>query len=178
MVEKIKQKATKDFCFTLTNKIRHNRELHSFTKKLFNFSKLKDDNLSMHDYKNISIFYTEDLKEAEQYIEYLQDKNWKYIYHTTSNYNNLEKLKYIKFNSNTSAHQAIGQEYDNVIVAITEDFYYTQDNKLQYKANFYYHPIETLFQAITRTKKELMIVIINNREVYQKCIDIISGCKN
>lgn len=177
VVEKIKQKATKDFCFTLTNKIRHNRELHSFTKKLFDFSKLKDDNLSMHDYKNISIFYTEDLKEAKQYIEYLQDKNWKYIYHTTSNYNNFEKLKYIQFNSNTSAHQAIGQEYDSVIVAITEDFYYTQDNKLQYKANFYYHPIETLFQAITRTKKELMIVIINNREVYQKCIDIMNANK-
>lgn len=177
VVEKIKQKATKDFCFTLTNKIRHNREPHSFTKKLFNFSKLKDDNLSMQDYKNISIFYTEDLKEAEQYIEYLQDKNWKYIYHTPSSYNNSEKIKYIKFNSNTSAHQAIGQEYDNVIVAITEDFYYTQDNKLQYRAKFYYHPIETLFQAITRTKKELTIVIINNKSVYQRCINIMNANK-
>lgn len=177
VVEKINQKATRDFCFTLTNKIRHNRELHSFTKKLFNFSKLKDDNLSMQDYKNISIFCTEDLKEAKQYIEYLQDKNWKYIYHSTSLYNN-EKLDNVRFNSDISAHQAIGQEYDNVVVAITEDFYYTQDNRLQYGAKFYYHPIETLFQAITRTKKELMIVTINNREVYQKCIDIISGCKN
>lgn len=176
VVVKINQKATRDFCFTLTNKIRHNKELHSFTKKLFNFNKLKDDNFSMQDYKNISIFYTEDIKEAEKYIKYLSNKHWKYIYLSTSLHSQ-DKLEAIKFSS-TSAHQAIGQEYDNVIVAITEDFYYTQDNRLQYKAKFHYHPIETLFQAITRTKKELMIVIINNREVYQKCIDIINGCKN
>ena len=174
VVGKIKQKAK--IRSELTNKIRHNKELYSFIRKLFDFNKLKGDNLTGQDYKNISIFYTEDIQEAGRYIDYLESNDWKYIYLSTS-LSTEANLDAIRFNSKTSAHQAIGQEYDRVVVAITQDFYYTQDNKLQYKAASHYPPIETLFQAITRTKKELTIVIINNKSVYQRCINIMNANK-
>lgn len=71
-----------------------------------------------------------------------------------------------------SVHKAIGQEFNNVVVIITPDFYY-DNNKLSYKSKSHYNPIETLFQAVSRTRKKLKFVIINNPEVYKACMKII-----
>lgn len=85
-----------------------------------------------------------------------------------------EPLHRVRFSSYNSSHQAIGQEYDNVVIAINSNFYYTELLKLSYNAGYYYNPLETLFQAITRTRKKLMLVIIDNEDVYKKCIQIIN----
>ena len=85
-----------------------------------------------------------------------------------------EPLDNVKFLSNNSSHQAIGQEYEDVVIVINEHFYYTEQLKLSYNAYYYYNPLETLFQAITRTRKKLKIVIIDNEDVYKKCIQIIN----
>ena len=102
-------------------------------------------------------------------------EKWKYIYLSTSLHTQ-EKLSQVKFSSDTSSHQAIGQEWDNIVIIITEDFYYTEEGRLSYKARAYYNPLETLFQALTRVRKRLKLIIINNPDIYKKCVEIL--CEN
>jgi hypothetical protein len=161
--------------YKLTKKVRHNTNLASFIKKFFDLSKIKSDNISKNDYDNISFYYTQDIKDAEQYITYLKSLDWEHIYLTPSRFNS-EHLDTVRFSSTNSSHQVIGQEYDNVVISINKPFYYTDTLKLSYSASYYYNPLETLFQAITRTRKKLTLVIIDNESMYKSCIKIINRC--
>ena len=170
VVNKIETIANKH---ALTDKVRHNKNLVSFIKKFFDLSKIRRDELSKNDYKNISFYYTKELDDARLYVEYLKYLGWEHIYLSNSLIK-AEPLDKVKFSSNNSSHQAIGQEYEDVVIVINEHFYYTEQLKLSYNVYYYYNPLETLFQAITRTRKKLKIVIIDNEDVYKKCIQIIN----
>ena len=162
-----------DYKTGLSKKTRHNQQIASFIKKLFNLQKIKKDNFRQEDYRDISLYYTSDINEAKEYTKYLvKTKDWKYIYLTPSIHKK-EKLHNVCFDSDTSSHQSIGQEFDKVLITLTEDFYYTNNGQLNYSGNPYYKPSETLFQALTRVRKKLMIVIINNPEVYKSCVQIL-----
>ena len=171
VVEKIESLSGK-LNYKLSNKIRYNKSLSSFIQKFFNLKKTKSDDLSGKDYKDISFYYTTCLVDAQKYISYLRSLNWEHIYLSNSLHTN-EALDKVVFRSRNSSHKAIGQEYDDVVVTITEDFFYNSNSKLSYNVSSYYNPIETLFQAVTRTRKRLAIVIINNEDVYKKCMEII-----
>lgn len=115
-----------------------------------------------------------DINQTKEYISYLvEKKNYKHIYLTTSTIDDYEKLCVVRFDSDTSSHQSIGQEFNKVLVTITEDFYYEYNGKLNYRSKSYYKATETLFQALTRTRKELMIIIINNPELCKQCVMIM-----
>lgn len=158
--------------YKLSNKIRHNKPLASFVTKLFDLSKISTDQYKGSDYDDISFYFTKELSDAKYYVYYLKSIGWEYIYLTPSRIN-AEPLDKIKF-LDKSSHKVIGQEYDNVVVIIDEHFYYTSALKLSYNASAFYNPLETLFQAITRTRKKLTLVIINNENVYKHCINIIN----
>lgn len=157
----------------LSKKIRHNKNLASFIIKFFNLSIIGFDNLQKDDYSAVSLYYAADNQDAMNHVAYLKYLGWEHIYLTTST-RETEPLDNIRFGSTNSAHQSIGQEYDNVVVVIDENFYYPPTQKLSYRSSYYYNPLETLFQAVTRTRKNLTFVIINNQEVYQNCLKIIS----
>lgn len=159
--------------YKLNNKIRHNESLSSFIKKFFNFNTITSDNFTKKDYKDINIYFTRDENDALIYTSYLNRLGWKHIYLTTSRYDS-EALDRVKFSSCHSSHDVIGQEYENVVIVLDKYFYYTADNKLSYRTKAYYNPLETLFQAITRTRKKLTLVIIDNDEIYKKCIQIVN----
>ncbi|WP_395001871.1 DNA/RNA helicase domain-containing protein [uncultured Helicobacter sp.] len=162
-----------DYKTKLGKKIRYNQEIVSFITKLFNLQKIKTDNSYQGDYHNISLRYMADTNQAKEYIKHLvEKKGYEHIYLTTSMYYK-EKLDDVRFDSNISSHKSIGQEFDKVLVTITEDFYHTEDGRLGYRSRSYYSATQTLFQAITRTRKELMVVIINNPEVYKNCVQIL-----
>jgi hypothetical protein len=174
VVNYIESKTATSNNYKLKNKIRHNKNLASFVKKFYDLSKISSDDLSKKAYDDISFYFTKEMDDAKRYIEYLKNLGWEHIYLSNS-LRTSDPLDYVRFSSNNSSHQAIGQEYDNVVVTINEHFFYTGSLKLSYKAGYFYNPLETLFQAITRTRKKLTFVIINNEEVYRNCIKIISG---
>lgn len=158
--------------YELSHKIRHNKEIAFFIKKLFDPNNKSDQDSRPSNFCNIFLYYANNSKEAENYVNFLKEQNWKYIYLSTD-LHNPDPLSSVKFSSTTSSHDVIGQEWDNVIATITSDFYYTENGKLSYRARYYYNPLETLFQALTRTRKKLCMVIVNNIDIYKKCIEII-----
>lgn len=174
VVALIKKAVRDDNHYKISTKIRQNKELASFIRKFFKLVKIADDEMKGNDYKDVSLHYVIDNVEARHYIDYLKTKGWNYIHLTASGINQNDKLREVEFSSRQSAHKVIGQEFDNVVVVISSDFYYNDDKILKYKdTSWHYNPIETLFQAVTRTRKKLKIVIINNLEVYKACMKII-----
>ncbi|EKE4208793.1 DUF2075 domain-containing protein, partial [Campylobacter coli] len=160
--------------YKLSKKIRHNEELAAFIYQMFDLNKVNKYKNKNYNYNNTTIHYEKNLDSAKNYIHYLKNtKNYNHIYLTNS-VRRKETLDDIVFDSNISAHKSIGQEYDNVLVVIDQHFYYN-NNKLAYKINTYYNPIETLFQAMSRVRKKLFILIINNEEVFMNCMKIMNN---
>ncbi|MFB5194274.1 DNA/RNA helicase domain-containing protein [Neobacillus sp. KR4-4] len=155
--------------FQLTEKIRTNKEIASFIKNLFDLSKRNPTQV----YSNIEIRYFSTSSGAKQYIETLETKGWKAINYTPSQY---ATLPYERFQNRhrDSAHKVIGQEFDKVIAVIDRYFYYDQNGLLSIRGfTPYYHLTKMLFQIVTRARKKLTIVIINNEQLLEKCLGII-----
>ncbi|XQA18018.1 DNA/RNA helicase domain-containing protein [Bacillus licheniformis] len=159
--------------FELTDKIRTNKEIGSFIKKLFNPTK-KDP---IQDYSNIEVKYFSDVKVAREYVHDLKlYDNWKIINYTPSQYDYYPYEEYL-IPCEDSAHDVIGQEFDNVIAFIDKHFYY-KDNKLTTKGwgiKPYYHPTKMLFQVVTRARKKLCIIVLNNESVLKQCLNILQA---
>ncbi len=155
---------------TLSRCIRSNNTISSFTRSLFNLTvPYKEDPTP------ISVIY---FKEHKHLIEYLNnDTEFNLIYYTPSRYYINEYVNSLA-NTKTSigaAHEVIGQEFNNVSVVINETFYYDQSKKLKstgYK-NIPYDFTGMLHQAVTRARKKLKIIIINNPNVYNKITTLL-----
>ncbi|MCG6189107.1 DNA/RNA helicase domain-containing protein [Maribellus maritimus] len=163
---------TNSTLFELTEKIRTNKEIASFIIALFNntkiIEKINRDNIELHYFKNY--------KGAKKYIELLGEQGWKIINYTPSNKHTHPYVNYaISMEDNT--HKVIGQEFDKVIAVIDENFYYN-GNKLDtrnYEHTPYYNPTKMLFQIVTRTRKKLSIIVINNDELMTRCLSILNS---
>jgi hypothetical protein len=155
--------------FKLTEKIRTNTEIAAFIKNLFDLSKRNPQ----QNYSNIEIQYFSDISNARSYIESLKLKGWIAIDYTVSRYTwcSLDK---ILIQSNENAHTVIGQEFDKVVAVIGESYYYDSNGKLMGDTESYYHPTKMLFQILTRARKKLCLVIVNNETLLKKCLEIIN----
>jgi len=154
--------------YKLSEKIRTNKEIASFIKMLFNKKRNKLE-LSK---ENIEINYFNNDVDAKEFLETLSSQNWEVLRFTPSQYNN-EKHEKSALSTSETSHGIIGQEFDSVAVTIDECFFYNKDGKLQYKCVSYYHPVKMLFQNITRTRKKVHVVIINNPEILNRCLSIL-----
>lgn len=99
---------------------------------------------------------------------------WELLRFTPSQYNNEYHEKYFKLRGQTS-HQVIGQEFDGVAVVIDRWFSYDKNDDLIYSGAVYYDPVKMLFQNITRAKRRINLVIVNNEALLKRCTEILGG---
>ncbi len=154
--------------YKLSEKIRTNKEIAAFIKALF-------DNKRNHKLlatNNVQLNYFNTTNDAKDYIDSLNSKEWEVIRFTPSQFDNEYHKKYSEI-SNKTSHGVIGQEFDNVAVVIDKFFSYNSNGKLVYGNNSYYQPVNMLFQNITRTRKRLNLVIIENNELLDRCTTIL-----
>jgi uridine kinase len=156
--------------FELTDKIRTNKEVASFIQCLFNKSKT----LEKYNYSNIELNYFVNNEEAKLFSIQLKSENWKIINYTP------DKIKIMPYEQHKiedeadNAHTVIGQEFNNVVAIIDEHFFYDANQELSTKNyQHYYHPTKMLFQIVSRTRIKLCIVIINNKEILARCLEIL-----
>ncbi len=153
---------------SLSEKIRSNKEIADFILKLFN----KYSDLEIKGGKNIFLKYFSKDDDARNYIDSLNGDEWQLIRFTPSRFKVEHHSKHFQDNIPTS-HKIIGQEFDNVVIVIDELFSYHNNGLLFYNGNSYYDPRKMLFQNITRARKKLLVVIINNEELLERCISIL-----
>ena len=72
-----------------------------------------------------------------------------------------------------SAHSVIGQEFDKVAIVIDDSFTYNSLGELTAN-NKCYSQSQMLYQIITRTRKKLCVIVADNEEMLNRCIDILS----
>lgn len=171
VAEKIESKLSIK-AFELTNKIRTNKEVASFIQCLFS----KKRPLEKYKYDNIELNYFDNYAEAKDFIEQLRTENWKIINYTPSKVSTLPYELHNLDNEPDNAHTVIGQEFNNVVAVIDEHFYYKSGalSTRNYKKNPYYHPTKMLFQIVSRTRIKLGVVIINNEEILNRCLEILN----
>lgn len=152
----------------LSKRIRSNKEVFSFISSLMTLSKRPS---SIDKYDNIDVVYANNSAEANCFISDYQLKGYTFITLTPSNFatNSIDE-----FASNKNSHDVVGQEFDNVVVFLDDNFKYSEEGILQARK----HPnpdylFENLFfQNITRAKEKLAIVIIANQTLFDKIMTI------
>ena len=159
--------------FELTNTIRINDELSSFINNLFNKSKVNPNS----NYTNIDILFFKDYKIAKTHSKTLESLDWKAFKYTGAKFRSVKYDRY-QSNYNPNVHQIIGQEFDNIIGIIDEDFYYDQNGLLT--SNHVpnspgYNLDKMLYQILTRARQKITILIINNKIVFKHCLKIINS---
>lgn len=154
--------------YNLSEKIRTNKEISTFIKMLLNCKR----SLSISNKNNIEINYFTSTADAKKYLDSLDGGKWEVLRFTPSTYYREHHSQYSDSTKQTS-HEVIGQEFEGVAVAIDKNFSYNADGELTYTANSYYKPTKMLFQNITRARKRLNLVIINNEELLNRCMSIL-----
>ena len=167
-VNLIRQNSCKHY--TLGKKIRTNHKLASFINKMFDLTREFDG-----DCTEVSLIYFKNFKSAYQYLE--TNIEYSFVRYTPSRYypnpqiNPLSGLK----SCVGAAHEVIGQEFDNVSVMIGETFYYSDNGILcsNVVEGNPYNFLGMLYQAVTRARKKLKIVVINNPRMFKELASIV-----
>lgn len=154
----------------LSKKIRSNKEIENFIELLFNCKAPTQIKFG----SNITISYFDNSEDAKNYLHELKSKKWEVLQFTPSQHDSCHYDKCFVYSKKTS-HQVIGQEFDNVAIAMDKLFCYDSDGKLAYNEKTYYAPTRMLFQNITRARRRLDLVIIANDKVLQRCLAILNS---
>lgn len=163
--------------FSMTKKIRTNKELADFISVMLDLTKLNDKKLTK---KNINIVYFNSYEEADKYIK--TKNNYSFINYTSTLYpeKGLVGFERMDYNKNTvgNPHRIIGQEFENVGVLIDKHFYYDNNKLKAYKMNNnVYSPRDMLYQAITRVIQTLEIIVVENIDLFNIIISLFNDEK-
>lgn len=152
----------------LSQKIRSNKEIAGFIKKLFNLNYGKE----LITYGNVEVLFANNVFEANYLKQLYQSDGYEYIYFTSSNYKNGSVDAY-NYNGNNNTHEVIGQEFDNVLMIIDSTFYY-DNNILSSKThpNPDYIYTKLFFQGLTRVREKLCLIIAGDINLFDKIISI------
>lgn len=156
----------------LTERIRTNKEIFSFIR---NMMRLYDKPKKRVDYKNIDILYANNIKESDKIIKFYRRKGYILITYTPSQYVSNSIDHYSGF---VNSHQVIGQEFDNVMILIDNNFRYSSEGDLEAKEHpnpDYLFP-RLFYQNISRTREKLCIVVIDNEEMFKNLLKIKNNC--
>ena len=133
----------------------------------------KTKSIPISSYGNIQINYFQTPGDAKQYLDDLDMDKWEVLRFTPSLFNREHHQKYFDVKAKTS-HEVIGQEFDAVAIAIDEYFKYDETGDLIYVGDTFYASVSMLLQNITRARKRLNIVLINNEALLTRCLEILS----
>lgn len=154
----------------LTKKIRTNKQVASFIKRLFNLRDIAGSENMRYD--NITVNYFNNETDGIEYAKTLTS-NWNVLTYTTSIYKD-EYNKIFKRLEFQNQHMIIGQEFDNVVIFMGKNYYYDNDHlKVKIQEESHYPTRMGLFENITRTRINLKIIVCNNSEVFGKCLEIL-----
>lgn len=160
----------------LKNKIRTNVEMAEFIKKFFKHD--KNDIPLANSNRNIQLKYFKSYNDGLIFWQKLSEKGWTPIKYTPS-LHSPDPFDVIDENSYNNSHDVIGQEFDKVCIIIDNNFNYQKEGDiltLEGTNSSYYHSSKMLFQNMTRSRKKLCLIIIENKNLFievSKLLEVI-----
>jgi hypothetical protein len=158
--------------YKLSNKIRTNKELASFIRRLFDLNHTDIQPF----YPSVSIIYANDKREADFFIQGYRTQRYIFINYTQSLY---QKGPFDIYTADTDTHHVIGQEFDNVLMLIDDTFKYNEKGNLVARThpNPDYLYMQLLYQGLTRVREKLAVIVLNNPDVFSNILSIIDNNK-
>jgi len=157
--------------YTLSEKIRTNKEIHSFVAQIMNLNRRPS---SVADYSNIELNYANTVQEAHVLLEYYCQKGYTFINYSKSNYHMSPYSAYAQ-EENYDTHHVIGQEFDKIVMVMDSSFYYDENGLLKgipHPNPNYLYP-NLFYQGITRVRESISLIIVGAPELFKKIITIV-----
>lgn len=154
--------------YKLSEKIRTNKELGKFIQGLFDLNKMGN----CKSFDNVSLHYFDDLQQAIDFSDGMENEGWQIIDYTNQNHNGAH-IKKMLLNKGLNSHNVLGQEFDKVLAVVGPTFYYSDQGGLAVNGANYYDPERMFYQSITRARKQIMLVIIDNPDFMSKLLRAI-----
>lgn len=150
----------------LSEKIRTNRELSSFILSLFDLNK----KTTRYHYGCVTILFAQNETDALQMLSYYET-DYTFINFTSSH---SVQTSFDVYGGEKKTHKVIGQEFDNVLMILDENFYYNEAHLLCAKThpNPDYLYKKLLFQGISRARERLCLIIVGNKDLFQQINNI------
>lgn len=156
--------------FRLSKKIRTNKDLGNFIKGLFNLNHMRH----CKNKENISIHYFSNINKARGFSEGMENEGWQIIDYTGQNHNGAA-IDRMRLYRGLNAHNVLGQEFDKVLVLIGDTFYYNDDNRISVRNATFYDPERMFYQSVTRARKQIMLLIVDNPMFMSKLISALNN---
>lgn len=157
--------------YTLTNKIRTNKELASFIER---FRDLHSPN-RVEDYSSVRLAFAHDQAEATLLLSSFIANGYTFINYTGSSFYSSSFDCYNSYSGVNNTHTVIGQEFENVVMIVDNTFGYDENGILRGRIhpnpNYLYRQL--LFQGMSRVRERLAIIIVDNQDVFQKALGIV-----
>lgn len=171
-----KYKDAVEYVDCLTERVRTDVELSTFIRKFFN---TQEKDLRVLDFPKVNAVYFEHEHAARVFIQYCIDNE---------GYISIEmpekrpwfgngQTKLPKFYSDSlDGFTVIGREYDKVLLPLTLRVTHNADGKIVVPVEWGYNYLAEngLFQAITRVKNQLLLVIIKNKALFKTIQEILT----
>lgn len=152
----------------LSERIRTNKVMFSFIRTML---RLTDVPRKPMKYDCIEILYANTDQEADIILDIYREKGYKFITLTPSQYVTNAIDHYAR---NDNSHQVIGQEFDNVVIIIDNNFRYSETGALEGREHpnpDYLFP-KLFYQNITRAREKLCIIVLNNPDMFETLLRI------
>lgn len=153
--------------FRLTGRIRSDTEMISFMNILFQLDHRSEKRM---DFPNIDVLWASNDFEAGQIIQYYQlKKDYVFLDYMKATH----RKQYTKQGENKiDIHNVIGQEFDHVIITMDKNFRYSDEDVLQdgQHPNYIYYKL--VYQAVSRVRERLCIVVVDNERLFEKILSI------
>ena len=152
----------------LSDQIRTNKVIFSFIRTMI---RLADVPRKPMNYNCIDIMYANDVTESDKLLCLYKNKGYTFIAFTPSQFvsNGIDH-----YSANINSHQVIGQEFDNVVIIMDNNFRYNDDGDLEGKEHpnpDYLFP-KLFYQNISRARERLCIIVLNNPKMFRQLLKI------
>ena len=152
----------------LSDRIRTNKVISSFIRTML---RLNDVSLKPMNYDCIDILYANNFQESDRLLKMYRDMGYKFITFTPSQFvsNGIDH-----YSDNTNSHHVIGQEFDDVVIILDNNFRYSEKGDLEGKEHpnpDYLFP-RLFYQNISRARERLCIIVLNNPKMFRKLLQI------
>ena len=146
---------------------------------IYKLLNLRAEKVQPYEFDNVQIVYFDNETDAIEYIDFMsREKNFVSIEQTEYKSKMDNKMTKEKvYHGSLGTHDVIGREYDNVLVVMDEGFEHDEEGRLRYRNLSGYYPYlgdHQMFQSLTRVRKELIIVVLKNPELYHTIQNIIN----
>lgn len=156
--------------YALTSNIRTNADVYSYVRALFDIHHSASQNCR----GNIEVTYCQTIGEAMSMLTALQKKGY-HVPKFTPNLHGRADYEDWFPTSEPSAHEVIGQEFDEVVGLISDKMYYDANGKLVSRGRYLYREDRMLYQILSRARHKIHLVILNNSAILERCLRLL-GC--